>query len=190
MDKFNLPLYLRIALSLQASFDALSDRFRVHNPRTLQASVFDFYQKRLSEVNSPEAWQNWAVKFWYWGDWHWPDNSIIGGTKSGWYYALSGWCFEQAGDLRNAGNLYHFTGHQFRRFQALEKAMHYYFMSAVILLKDSGDEASRKRADRSIRRAIGLSKESGNEAVLAEKMEGISAFQFYFDQFKTQNPWD
>lgn len=191
MPNYSLSKRTQPGMVLGAIASQIKDWFTVHNPQTIKATVLEANQRRLAHIDDAALWRHRAMRFWFLADWFWASNRITGGMKSGWYYVLAGWCFEKAGAYREAGDLYHYAGHQFRRWQSLEKAMAYYFASAAVLLRHLGeDETARKSAHRSARRAIGLSKESGDEELLKQWMEGISGFQQYIDQFSTQNPWD
>lgn len=181
----------KLTIRLREDITSLSQAFTVLNPHHLKTIIYSNNLKRLNGFNSTESIEKQAKAFQYAGDYHWEKSSIISGFKSGWYYALAGHYFEKIEQYGRSGSLFHYAGHQFRRFGALEKGMKFYFKSADILFTHcSSDQDLLEMAYRSTRRAIGLSKESGDEEVLKNWMGQKDHFSIFVKQFQDQNPWD
>lgn len=162
--------------------------FKPKNPQLLKKYIYEAEKKKNISKNQLGAY---AKKYQLLGDFYWSKKSISSGLTSGWYYVLSAECFEEIGDLKSAGYLYHYAGNQFRRIGTLEKAMKFYFKSAKTHFEiNNPDNKILAMAHRSTRRSIGLSKSSGDEEILKEWMGDKSCFSDYVLQYKDQNIWD
>ena len=108
---------------------------------------------------------------WFSADRCWNKPGNRNGYRAAWYYAKSGEAFELAGDFGSAGRLYHFAGHRFRKFDSQRKAMDLYFKFALTIRKHvAPSDSTIEIANRSIRRAIGIAKNIGDEEILHDKM--------------------
>ncbi|WP_046759255.1 hypothetical protein [Kordia jejudonensis] len=164
--------------------------FKSKNPQLIKKYIYNKEHKIIEKL-SQDNFNHQAQKYNLLGDFYWSKSSIASGTIAGWYYVLSAECYEKNRDYKKAGYLYHFAGNQFRRIGTLEKAMKFYFISAKIHFEvKEVDQKIVEMAHRSTRRAIGLSKSSGDEEILKNWMEDRICFSKYVEQFKKQNIWD
>jgi len=188
---YNLSWSDKSRLVIEQSAIRFYEYFSVQTPKSIKKRIFETNLEKVDSIQEPLAILRMAYQYWYLADFYWSSNNIINGIKSGWFYALSAYCFKKVGSYALAGDLYHFSGHQFRRWGSYERAMEYYFLSANTLYKYCpDDEESLKFAQRSIKRAIGLSKTNGDEEGLMEWMKGEPYFRIYLGQYKDQNIWD
>jgi hypothetical protein len=181
-----------------------------NNPQKIRNEVNDFFEKRTSkyrklvgqqeknntsksfDISSANAEiKKVALFFWFSADRYWNKLGNRNGYRAAWYYTKSGEAFELAGDFASAGELYHFAGHQFRKFDSQRKAMDLYFKSALIIRKNLKiDHPSTEIANRSIHRAIGIAKNIGDEEILCQMMKKNRIYKKLTDEYKTQNIWD
>lgn len=201
----------KLLWSMRLLIRELVDGVRLsNNPQKIRIEVDEFFERRTSNYrklldqqqkkNSSKSFdlssanaeiKKVALFFWFSADRYWNKLGNRNGYKAAWFYAKSGEAFELAGDFASAGILYHFAGHQFRKFDSQRKAMDLYFKSALIIKNNLKiDHPSTEIANRSIHRAIGVAKNIGDEEILYKMMKGNKIYKKITDQFKAQNIWD
>lgn len=213
MDSFDaIGMVTKVIWSMRLKIlDLIHDIKLSNNPQKIRAEVDNIFENKTSRFrkslenqdsgNSSKSFDQSSdhaelkkvgLFLWFSADRYWNKPGNRNGYRAAWYYAKSGEAFELAGDFGSAGRLYHFAGHQFRKFDSQRKAMDLYLKSALTIRRYlDPSHPTIEIANRSIRRAIGIAKNIGDEKILCDKMIENNIYKELTDQFESnnQNVW-
>jgi hypothetical protein len=198
MDVIQLSLWKKVFYVIKNLYNHIIRPALTQNPNTIRERIYRHYKEnkidpevnklKISKEKNGSSYEymntneqkklaDYALYFWFLGDLYWSKNDFVAGYKSAWFYVLAAEASLHSGHFSEAGKLYHFAGHQFKRINSLQKAMIYYFESAKVIFSHFGSSSDSNESlltigKRSICRAISISKEIGDEEALNHLING------------------